>query len=159
MPWLKKMFFGFLDPYVAPYSKTSESSADQLPPVGSESAAALEEVLPIEEAAAQNYELVTAAAGLENGMVVFQKNCLACHGPNGEGTIGPNLTDTYWINGDGSLNTIVKVIQVGVPVKGMIPWKGVLSDKDILDVSSHVYNLQGTNPANPKSPQGVDYGE
>ena len=48
-----------------------------------------------------NYELVTDAGRLQNGATVYITNCIACHGANGEGSIGPNMTDSYWINGDG----------------------------------------------------------
>lgn len=155
----EKSLFGFLTPYASPYSKTPEDETGDLPPGGSEINAAVEKEQPVEATPAINYELISDAARLKNGAAVYQMNCFACHGANGEGTIGPNLTDTYWINGDGSLNEIVKVVQIGVPVKGMISWKGVLKDDDLLDVASHIYNLKGTNPANSKDPQGEKYGE
>jgi cytochrome c oxidase cbb3-type subunit 3 len=90
---------------------------------------------------------------------VYAANCLACHGAKGEGGIGPTFADDYWINGDGSFNSIVKVIQDGVPIKGMIAWKPVLKESDLLDAASHVYGLRGTNPPNQKEPQGTKYGE
>lgn len=157
-PVAEKSSFGFLKPYVSPYSKTPEGANEEQPSSGTENALTIKDQ-PVEEAPVINYELVTDAGRLKNGDIVFQKNCVPCHGANGEGIIGPNFTDTFWINGDGSLNAIVKVINTGVPVKGMISWKGILSDKDILDVATHIYNLRGTNPPNPKAPQGVDYGE
>ncbi len=115
------------------------------------------EEVPVEEAPIVNYDLITDAARLENGAAVYATNCFACHGANGEGGIGPNMTDNFWINGDGSFNTIVKTVLDGVPVKGMIAWKPVLKEEDILDVSSHIYNLRGTNPANQKEAQGIEY--
>ena len=114
---------------------------------------------PTAEMEAVNYEPITDAGRLENGKAVYVTNCVACHGNNGEGNIGPNLTDNYWINGDGSYNEIVKVVQYGVPVKGMIAWKPLLKESDLQDVSSHVLGLIGTNPANGKAPQGEQYGE
>lgn len=143
--------------YQTPYSKTPPYFKKY---VSMDSTKALAEVTENEKeetAAEATYELVTDKAGLQNGAKVFHTNCIPCHGVNGEGGIGPNLTDNYWINGDGSFNAIVKVIQNGVPVKGMISWKPLLKEKDLIDVASHVYNLRGTHPANPKAPQGKKY--
>jgi len=151
--------FSLLEGYRTPYSKTpanykkpaSAGSEQSLKPLLEESMEVIAEEV--------NYELVTDAGRLQNGATVYITNCLACHGANGEGGIGPNMTDSYWINGDGGLNKIVKVIQDGVPVKGMIAWKPLLSEKDVLDVASHIYYLKGTNPANAKEPQGTNYGD
>ena len=130
----------------------------QQPQPGDEAAAAAP--VTTEPAAPEvHYDLITDPARLQNGEKVFKTNCFPCHGMNGEGGIGPNLTDNYWINGDGSFSKIVSIIQNGVPVKGMISWKPILSEKDILDVASHVYKLRGTNPPNAKAPQGEKYGD
>lgn len=91
------------------------------------------------------------------GGVVFRDKCLVCHGALGEGQIGPNLTDTYWIHGDGSLSGILKVVSEGVPEKGMPPWKTMLKREEILTVVAYVKGLKGTNPANPKAPQGQEF--
>ncbi|KAA3610300.1 MAG: cytochrome oxidase subunit III [Calditrichaeota bacterium] len=149
-----------LSGYQSPYADTGDKTPPP-PPAGGEAATTetTESQEPVEEVPAINYDLVTDAGRLENGAKVYAANCLACHGANGEGGIGPNMTDNYWINGDGSFNSIVKVVQDGVPVKGMIAWKPVLKESDLLDVSSHMYNLIGTNPPNPKEPQGEKYGD
>ena len=70
--------------------------------------------------------------------------------------VGPNLTDEYWIHG-GSLKDIFSVIKYGVIEKGMVSWEAALKPEDIRDVSSYIFNLQGTDPPNPKLPQGVVY--
>ena len=87
---------------------------------------------------------------------VFVQNCAACHGMAGEGGVGPNLTDTYWIHG-GSVQDIFKVIKYGVPQKGMIPWQAQLSPVQMQDLSSFIITLEGTDPPNPKEPQGEPY--
>ncbi|WP_461485725.1 cbb3-type cytochrome c oxidase N-terminal domain-containing protein, partial [Pedobacter sp.] len=51
------------------------------------------------------------------GKGVFDANCVACHGQNGEGLVGPNLTDEYTLHG-GSVKDIFKVVKYGVPEKG-----------------------------------------
>lgn len=99
----------------------------------------------------------TDAAVLAAGAVLYKANCQACHGDKGQGTVGPNLTDEYWLHG-GSVNDIFKTIKYGVPEKGMISWEKSLSPKQISDISNFIRSIKGTNPANAKEPQGVKEG-
>lgn len=92
------------------------------------------------------------AAGKEH----YTVNCAPCHGQGGQGLVGPNLTDKYWIHG-GSPEDIMKTITDGVPAKGMVPWKAILGTKKIKEVTAFVYSLEGTNPANGKAPEGELY--
>lgn len=102
--------------------------------------------------------LLTEAVGLDQGKAIFQEKCTACHGPEAGGSVGPNLTDSYWLHGGGVKN-LFKVIKYGVPEKGMISWEKQLSPADIQKVASYVLSLKGTKPANPKEPQGDLYEE
>ena len=103
----------------------------------------------------ENTVKADAGAGIvAAGKAVYMQNCIACHGPQGEGTIGPNMTDEYWIHG-GTINAIFKTIKYGVPEKGMISWEKTLTPKQTSDVSNFILSLQGTNPPNPKAPQGI----
>lgn len=90
---------------------------------------------------------------VSNGKAVYDGKCAACHGFKGEGIVGPNLTDDYWIHG-GKISEIHKIIEIGVPEKGMVPWKGLLSNDEIDNVSAYIYSIHATNPSNPKAPQG-----
>ncbi len=101
-----------------------------------------------------NVKISTELAVLESGKALFAQNCVACHGANGEGIVGPNLTDEFWIHG-GKINNVFKTIKYGVPEKGMISWEKQLTPKQISDVSNYIESLKGTKPANPKAPQGV----
>lgn len=94
------------------------------------------------------------AAVLAAGKTVFMQNCVACHAPDGGGTVGPNLTDEYWIHG-GTVNNIFKTIKYGIPEKGMIAWEKTLTVQQTSDVSNFILSLNGTKPANPKEPQGT----
>ncbi|MBI9072830.1 MAG: c-type cytochrome [Melioribacteraceae bacterium] len=101
--------------------------------------------------------LVTDAASLLSGKDVYTKNCAACHGQAGEGLVGPNMTDEYWIHG-GGVKDLFKTIKYGVPSKGMISWEQQLNPKQIQEVSSYILqSLQGTNPPNGKQPEGEKY--
>ncbi|UXP31423.1 c-type cytochrome [Reichenbachiella agarivorans] len=95
---------------------------------------------------------------LANGKTIYERNCVACHKVAGEGGIGPNLTDDYWLHG-GSVQDTYHTIANGVVEKGMIAWKEVLSPANINAVNSYIYTLRGTNPDNPKAPQGELYQE
>lgn len=91
---------------------------------------------------------------LTNGKAVFDANCAACHGTAGEGTVGPNLTDEYWLHG-GSIHDVFKTIKYGIPEKGMISWQSTIKPKDMQDVSNYILSLVGTKPANGKAPEGT----
>lgn len=97
--------------------------------------------------------VLTDAAALESGKAIYDKSCSVCHLPQGQGLVGPNLTDEYWLHGC-SVNDIYSLIVKGVPDKGMISWKDQLTPQQIQQVSSYIISLQGTNPPNPKAPQG-----
>jgi cytochrome c oxidase cbb3-type subunit 3 len=87
------------------------------------------------------------------GRKVFLANCVACHRPDAGGLIGPNLTDDYWIHG-GRPGQIAATITNGVPDKGMVTWKGVLSSTQIKEVAAYVLSVHGSHPKDPKAPQG-----
>ena len=96
---------------------------------------------------------------LKRGKAIFARECVACHAPEGQGLIGPNFTDNYWIHG-GSINDVFRTIKNGVPDKGMISWQTKLSPSDIRDVANYVLSLVGTTPKGPpppKEPQGELY--
>lgn len=93
-------------------------------------------------------------ASIELGKRLFSNNCIVCHRQNGAGGIGPNLTDNYWLHGGSKLD-IAKTITFGVAGKGMISWKSMLNPDEIGQLTAYVYSLKGTNPENPKEPQGI----
>lgn len=95
-------------------------------------------------------------AQIETGKAVFNGNCIACHGEHGQGLVGPNLTDEFWLHG-GSINDIFKTIKYGVPEKGMVSWEKSMSPKNISEVTNYILSIQGTKPANAKAPQGEKY--
>ncbi|MFT4534489.1 MAG: cytochrome c oxidase cbb3-type subunit 3 [Saprospiraceae bacterium] len=106
----------------------------------------------------KNLVVITDADALAVGQKIYIASCAACHGPDGQGTVGPNLTDDYWIHG-GHVKDVYATIKNGVPEKGMIAWKSQLQPTTIVKVASYIKSLKGTNPPNPKAIQGVLYEE
>ncbi|MGE3684326.1 MAG: cbb3-type cytochrome c oxidase N-terminal domain-containing protein [Bdellovibrionales bacterium] len=99
-------------------------------------------------------KLLASASVVDEGGIVYAAKCASCHGPQLQGLIGPNLTDEFWIHGHGKLSEIVGVIRKGVLDKGMPPWDGQLKDNEIKAVAVYIAKQKGTNPPNPKAPQG-----
>ncbi len=93
---------------------------------------------------------------LTAGQTIFKNNCAACHGDKGQGIVGPNLTDKYWLHG-GKINDVFKTIKYGVQAKGMPNWDKQLTPKQISEVANYVKSLYGTNPPGAKEPQGDEY--
>jgi cytochrome c oxidase cbb3-type subunit 3 len=106
----------------------------------------------------ETVEYVNDAATISEGKEIYVKNCLTCHGQNGEGTVGPNLTDDFWIHG-GGIKNIFKTVKYGVPAKGMISWQTQLDPKKMQAVSSYIITMHGTNPPNAKAPEGDKWEE
>jgi len=100
--------------------------------------------------------LVSNPKVIVSGKETFLGKCSSCHGEHGQGIIGPNLTDNFWLHGNGSVSDIFKTVEKGVPDKGMPPWGPILSATELKSVVAYVKTLRGSNPANPKAPQGVE---
>lgn len=97
--------------------------------------------------------LVTSQELKDKGKAVYVSKCIACHGTEGQGLVGPNLTDKFWIHG-GKPEAVFNVIANGVPEKGMLAWKNLMKKDELTQVTVFVLSLKGTNPPNPKPPQG-----
>ncbi len=106
-----------------------------------------------------NLVALADVAALADGENIFNSLCIACHmqgGGGAPGSVGPNLTDDYWLHG-GSIKDVFKTVKYGVPEKGMISWKDQLRPVEMHKVSSYILSLRGTNPPNAKEPQGELY--
>ncbi|KQB42173.1 Cytochrome c oxidase subunit CcoP [Flavobacterium daejeonense] len=97
---------------------------------------------------------LTDPADLAIGKTTFETNCAACHRADAGGQIGPNLTDDNWILGGGIKNIFHTITNGGRDGKGMISWKGTLKPKEIQKVASYIMSLKGSNPKDPKAPDG-----
>ncbi len=46
------------------------------------------------------------------------------------------------------------MIKTGVPAKGMTPYEGQLTQKEMEQLATYILSLKGSNPDNAKDPQG-----
>lgn len=93
-------------------------------------------------------------ARIAAGKTIFAGKCASCHGNEAQGLIGPNLTDKFWIHGTGKPEEIVQTVTKGVLDKGMPPWEAQLKTTEIHSVVAFIRSIKGSNPPNPKPPQG-----
>lgn len=103
-----------------------------------------------------NVTVLTDEGSIVQGQTIFIEKCAQCHMNDGGGSVGPNLTDKYWIHG-GSIEDIFKTIKYGVPAKGMIAWESQLRPPEMQKVASFIYSLEGTTPQQPKEAEGEIY--
>ncbi len=94
------------------------------------------------------------AAALADGKTVFEANCAACHRADGGGSVGPNLTDEYWLHG-GAPDKIWKTVAEGVPAKGMPAWKPQLGPDRVQAVTAYVLTLRNSNVPGGTPPEGA----
>lgn len=104
--------------------------------------------------AAQLLAIVADKDALHEGQETYTAYCAACHRADGGGLIGPNLADNAWIHG-GQITEIYATVVNGVLEKGMPAWGKMLKPEQVQQVVAYVASLQGSNPANPKAPQGT----
>lgn len=80
----------------------------------------------------------------EEGKVLFEDNCAACHGEDGSGQQalgGPRLNDGIWLFGGGKDAVLSQIKQ---PKHGVMPaWVGRLSETEIKQVAIYVHSLGG----------------
>ncbi len=78
------------------------------------------------------------------GQSVFKARCISCHGPEGQGGIGVNLTDNFTKNLK-KITDIPRIITNGA-ANGKMPAQGTnLHPNEIALVASYVSSLRGKN--------------
>ncbi len=91
-------------------------------------------------------------AQVEEGKKVFASTCASCHAAEGQGLVGPNLTDKFWIHGNKPTD-IANSVTNGYADKGMPPWGQMLGPDKVRKVSAFILTLKGKNLPG-KEPQG-----
>jgi cytochrome c oxidase cbb3-type subunit 3 len=93
---------------------------------------------------------------IAEGKEIFMSNnnlCYTCHGSNGEGLVGPNLTDELWIHGCSAEEMAISITE-GFPDKGMIAYGSgaPMANDKVQSLISYIASIQGTEPAGAKAP-------
>jgi len=91
-------------------------------------------------------------AKVAEGRQIFEQFCVVCHSSQGEGNVGPNLTDAYWLHGGSPLEIMHTVVN-GVPEKGMVAWGNQLGPARVQAVVAYILTIKNTNVPG-KEPQG-----
>jgi len=88
------------------------------------------------------------------GKVTYQANCATCHGADGGGLVGPNLTDDYWKHVR-SVEGIATVLENGAGNGAMPAWKTRFSHPNqIVLTAAYVASLRKKTVAG-KGPEGA----
>lgn len=101
--------------------------------------------------------MATIPAKVAEGRKLFEQYCVVCHADQGQGLVGPNLTDDYWIHGAKPLD-LHKVVTSGVPAKGMAAWGNQLGPARVEAAVAYVISIQGKHVPG-KAPEGQLIGE
>lgn len=96
--------------------------------------------------------LARESATLQQGQQAYAQFCASCHGDQGQGLVGPNLTDAYWLHG-ARPTEILKTVASGVTAKGMPAWEPVLGPSKVEAVTAYLLTMKGTNVPG-REPQG-----
>ena len=89
---------------------------------------------------------------ISHGKEIFASRCVSCHAAEGQGLIGPNLTDRYQLHGTTRMD-IFKTVRGGVAGTAMLAWGEQMSAAEVVAVATFVTTLRGQ--ALPgKEPQG-----
>ncbi len=81
---------------------------------------------------------------LARGKAVFAERCASCHGPEGAGVIGPNLTDGFQKHGATRLD-IYKTVRGGQPGTAMLAWGDQLPPADVVAAATFAISIRHTN--------------
>ncbi|MGC4094852.1 MAG: cbb3-type cytochrome c oxidase N-terminal domain-containing protein [Polyangiaceae bacterium] len=92
-------------------------------------------------------KLAADAQSMSEAKALFGQRCSPCHAAEGQGLIGPNLTDSFWIHGKGAPMDVYDVVDQGVTAKGMPAWGKQLSAVELRKVVAFVTTLRGKNVA------------
>ncbi len=103
----------------------------------------------VDSAAIAGPTFVLLADSAEGDVLYRRKGkCLSCHGLSGKGLegLGPNLQDTEWLHGDGSIAFIQQTIVEGIARPKVSPTvmpalASILTPEEIFRIAGYVYTL------------------
>jgi len=84
---------------------------------------------------------------------MFRGRCVSCHGSEGQGLVGPNMTDDYYKNIK-QITDFYNVISNGAAAGAMPAWKNQLNNNEIVLLCAYVASLRGENLPGPRGAEG-----
>jgi cytochrome c oxidase subunit 2 len=109
-----------------------------------------EEAAQVKELMAQTFTLDEL---MERGKAVYDRNCLACHGANGEGGVGNAIAKSTIATGE--LGTHLEISINGVSGTAMQAFGGQINDVDMAAVVTYQRNAFGNNMGDMVQPIDV----
>ena len=165
--WIGLFYFGmiFCAVYIIAFAFTDYAHPE----------AEYEKESKLQLASIEEYEKTAPAINLETakyssdyiaeGEQLFKTNCVTCHAEGGKGGIGPNLTDTHWINiKEKSLfKNVFWMLENGSPNNPtMRPFikDGTITGRDAEKIASYIYHInQEKAPITEKQGGAAPQGE
>ncbi|MBL4667864.1 MAG: c-type cytochrome [Flavobacteriales bacterium] len=98
-----------------------------------------------------NVVVLTEASDIEAGKGLYKLNCVVCHKDNGEGLVGPNLTDDYWIVGN-DIKSVFTTVKYGT-TNGMPEHESKLNPIELQQVASYILTMEYVEG---KAPEGTE---
>jgi len=83
----------------------------------------------------------TVESGLLRGAMTFSVQCAGCHGPTGQGALGPALYPSSFL-AESAPAEIIGLLRAGRSSRGMPAFAGKLSEGELADVASLLQTLQ-----------------
>ena len=103
-----------------------------------------------------NYQTIQAYRGNDELMqtigILFRAQCASCHAPLGTGQAGPNLCDDHYLLSK-NIPDLYRILAEGSIKKGMVPFKGILTNNEMVLLAAYVANLRGSATSG-KVPEG-----
>jgi cytochrome c oxidase cbb3-type subunit III len=162
--WWRMIFYGsmaFAAAYVVVYHVAGGSTPDAEYRAELERYDAKRELRARAEAANVTEGSLAAAVRdarvVDRGAAVFAERCATCHGPNGGGLIGPNLTDDRQLHGDTRLD-LFRTVRGGAPGTAMVAWGEQLAPADVVAAAAFAISLRGNRVPGGKAPEGAPVG-
>jgi cytochrome c oxidase cbb3-type subunit 3 len=98
-------------------------------------------------------KIMAQPAWLDQGASIYTSTCALCHGQQGEGLVGPNMTDDYYKNAT-DLASIADVIANGAANGAMPAQKNALNENEIALVAAYMASLRGKNLPSTRPHEG-----
>ncbi len=104
------------------------------------------------------YQKILADNGVAKGEEVYELNCMPCHMEQGQGDVGPNLTDDHWLIAKGTPETIYPVVFNGSEANGMPVWSELISKEEMYQAVAYIMTFHNKF-VKGKEPQGEKVAE